>query len=589
MKKTNLFSNNLTRKHINKLPKKVKSKKNIKKRSHYLSKHFSISKGTLKKNFRSVFSQIWINHKNKPTFPELELKSGPLIRTYNPEGVSLAFGAGGRRSYSGFIGFIRGLYKIKINNSNAFETAQFASAVSGSSWLLGTYTFAHQNIDKDTLLGKSILPTKITNHTLSNTNFKDNKNKFFLGSRLVNADIQKFIVEGHDKGIHPEYIWNYGIGQLFLKPYGLDNKIMALNTIDSTKIHKLTGEQPIVPSENCPFLIGNCSLLNLKNDVRGVTMFQVTPYYSGIINTICNNTKTYGFSNTKMDSCVGGVFQSTYSVGSAPYSNKNKDTVEKLQLPLYQDRFFTLDSMIGISGSSQAEKFSYISKNIMPSYYLWSPHHNDSTLVPIGDGAYCDVSGITSLLSRNSKHVISFLSCGNDINVDASVTSYADFCQLNLLNLFGLYDEKMCSNSKPNFHQSNDMQVFQKSDWDEFAQNLLDTKKNGGPVYSRKRLYVIPNNLLGITGNYYVDLLVIVVQTSTIFNSLLPQNITSTFNDLSGPFPNFPNYPMTSTNLSSLMAITKEQINLLSSYCEWCILHPPLKKIIQQMYKEAKI
>ena len=72
---------------------------------------------------------------------------------------------------------------------------------------------------------------------------------------------------------------------------------------------------------------------------------------------------------------------------------------------------FTLDELIGISGSSQVEKFDFYTSHIIPKYNLWCPQNSEdqNLIVPIGDGAYCDVPGIITLLARGAKHIISFL------------------------------------------------------------------------------------------------------------------------------------------------------------------------------------
>jgi len=546
----------------------------------------------LKNTFRDISGQIWINNPNNFTFPELSQYDDKLTRQYSPEGVSLAFQAGGRRSYTGFIGFIRALYKIRVNGANAFESAQFVSTVSGSSWLLGTYLFANKNIDSELLLGHYIPPQEINMDSLKTINFNNMNSKYYLGSRLVGTDIKKYIQEGYNMGIEPEYLWNYGVDRVFLEPYGLNNKIVAINDKYADYIYNMTGIKPITPNEKLPFWIANCGLLNVKNGkIRGTTIFQVTSMYSGIPNVICDKEQEFGFNDINKNDCVGGFFQSTHTIGAInPKIKYNYEgDMINYKIPLYQSMLFNLGSIMGTSGSSQASKFSYIAKNVIPSFNLWTPKSEDTLFVPIGDGAHCDWTGITSLLSRNVKHIISILSCGNDIKETATPESYGDFCGLNILNLFGLNNDNICEKQMPYLYESNANQVFQKEDWSIFAQKLLDTKSMGGPVFSRNKLYVLPNYSLGIKGGYYVDLLVIVVQSSSIYNSLLPKNITDTFSNPSGPFPNFPNYPMTDSNFEFLISLEKHQINLLDSYVEWCVLYPTLKNTIIDMYNQHNI
>jgi len=567
-----------------------------------INKYIKILK--LKNTFTEIETQIWLNKPSKIIFPELYPNNFGSKRLFSPEGVSLAFEAGGRRAYSGFIGILRGLNKIRINNLDAFECSQFVSTVSASSWLLGTYLFANKTISRNLLLGSYIPPENISMETLNNVNF-GLKNNYFLGNRLVSADIKKYIDEGYANGIQPEYLWNYGISEIFLKPYGLNNKIISIKDTYADYIYKITGLKPITPNEDLPFWISNCALLHIQNNkMLGTAIFQVTPIYAGLPNLICNKYSPFGFNNTNIDACVGGFFQNTYSVGSinpnlfSSYNNKHAKDWEsinvKVKIPFYQNNYFgnnlfTLESVIGTSGSSQASKFNYNANNVIPSFNLWSPKSNSTDFVPIGDGAYCDFTGITSLLSRNVKHIISFITCSNNIKENANPKIHSDFCGLNILNLFGLNKTNLCNQNDPNFNESNNNQVFQKEDWLIFAKKLIDSIATGGPGFSRNKFNVLPNYLLGIQGGYEVDLLVVVINTSSQFNKLLPKSISDTFSNLSGPFPNFPNYPLINSNLNLLISLSKAQINLLDSYIEWCILYPTLKNTILQMYLEAGV
>jgi len=603
---------------MNKTKKLRPTNKKVRKNANYKTKHMKTKHLVTKhletnheKSYIKIFSKVWIVKQSDITYPEFQqnYELNKFTREYNSEGVSLTFGAGGRRSYSAFIGFLRGLHNMKIGKSNAFCSSHFLSTVSGSSWLLGTFVFANKNIHKDVLLGESILPKNISLTTLKNTNFNmDYNSNKYLGARLIKADIQKLIIQGKKENILPSYLWSYACGKLFLQPYGLDKKVMTLNSYDSKNIQEITGQVTISPNDNAPLLISNCSLLNLtnKSKPKGTTLFQITPYYAGIPNIIYNKETPFAYEHTEKESYIGGHFQSTFSLGSIrPYlgtdgiqnfnlfdandESKNNINLYNLKIEKESCQLFTLDQLIGISGSSQVSKFTHLADDITPQYNMWCPYQNNSNvMVPIGDGAYCDVPGIITLLSRNVKHIITFITCGSDLKEGITPDSHADFCLLNILNLFGLYNEEECINVKPDFDQSNDIQVFRQYDWTFFAQNLLNTKATGGPVYSKQKMLVLPNLLCNIVGGYELDLLVIVVQSSSIFNNLLPKSITEQFTDKNSQFYNFPNITMTTDDPQTLMSITEETSNLLSSYCDWCINYPPLKATIEEMYKEAK-
>ena len=94
-------------------------------------------------------------------------------------------------------------------------------------------------------------------------------------------------------------------------------------------------------------------------------------------------------------------------------------------------------------------------------------------------------------------------------------------------------------------------------------------------MYSLNKLKVLPNKQFYIKGNYEVEILFIISQTSSI---------TDTFSDKRGPFPNYPCYPTLFTNFPEIIRLTNAQVNLLSCYTEWSIMETELKKIITDFY-----
>ena len=96
----------------------------------------------------------------------------------------------------------------------------------------------------------------------------------------------------------------------------------------------------------------------------------------------------------------------------------------------------------------------------------------------------------------------------------------------------------------------------------------------------------------GVLGNYTVDVLIILLQPSSKFINKLSADIKEQITNISvdtagkpGLFNYFPNYKTLFQNVNfGGVTLTLEQINMLSTYTEWCLLQPELKIHIQQMY-----
>ena len=201
----------------------------------------------------------------------------------------------------------------------------------------------------------------------------------------------------------------------------------------------------------------------------------------------------------------------------------------------------------------------------------------------LGDGGFSDNSGVLSLLARGVKRIISFA------NDQDKIINYSSTTCQSLPSLFGVANTS-CASLYPD---SNSKQVFNSSDYTNIIFPQLQTTLNsGGPTYARASLQVLPNKIYGIAGGYTVDILFILLQPSSIFNNQLPKEIQNqitsiplTSLSIQGDFNNFPNYLTSFQNLNlGGVSLTLSQINLLSSYTEWCLNQQPLKGIIQQMY-----
>ena len=108
-------------------------------------------------------------------------------------------------------------------------------------------------------------------------------------------------------------------------------------------------------------------------------------------------------------------------------------------------------------------------------------------------------------------------------------------------------------------------------------------------------MQVLKNELNGVGGDYSVDLLIIILQTSSNFLKLLPEETRKEITHVPitalkrhrGTLNDFPNYEVAFQNLDKgMLYYTLPQINILSSYTDWCLQQPELKKHVFEMLEK---
>jgi hypothetical protein len=534
--------------------------------------YYNILLGEDVNSYINVIADIW-NTSENIIFPEL-CDNFVNIKQYNPEGVSIAVSGGGSRSYTCMIGYVRALLELEVSTGkNAFTSSQFISSVSGGSWFTGTYLMAKgtNKFSDMQLLGVNIEPQNIDYITLNTVNFN---NTYFMGQCPSDAKVIQNMENGIKNGVKSEFLWNYAIGQIFLSKYGLFGGLISQNSFYADKMIQLNPSlsYPFLPPQDCPFWICNATLLDTSTINNGSTQIQFTPLYSGLPQILGSE------SNNDL---IGGSWVNTYAFGSlAPMEilkniNCNINSNISLKVPTYQGGPLTIENMIGTSSSAYAFVTYDIAEKLFGQLVKLDPIYNFicpktpfiDRISYTGDGAIAENTGIISLIARNCKYIIAFNNTPD--NFETSPGNY-NFCNSSLLPLFGLYSQNNCSNTanQPNIDS---VQIFDSSLWASFSQQFISTSQSGGPSYARAQLPVLPNPQNGIKGNYMVDLLVISLQPSTNYNALLPSNITNTFSDKNGPFPNFPNYSTIDEDIAKLIQLTKPQINLLQCYTYWSI------------------
>jgi hypothetical protein len=540
-------------------------------------------------------------------YPELEATNPyHYNKTIDLNGVGIAISGGGSRSFTATIGYVRGLVDITIHsNKNAFNAAQYVSSVSGGSWFTGTYLLA-KNMNKLTdnqLLGTFRSPDNITlaNLLTDNDANNDSKNPYplTLCSRATHQDAISNLTSLIGK-VSTQHLWNYTVGKIFLEPYGLNKRPLAINAYQSSVMYnantKVLGnklQRPIYPAIEDPFWIANTTLLQSSLKLQGTTDVQITPMYCGHPQIISGSnitvggvlTDAMGFSCFCPDSSQIDTAKANKSIG-------RKYTIMKVQLSPILNGTLCVDDIIGTSSAAfagEVAKYTSIS-NIDPQYNYWCPSVKNvtQTLIPTGDGAFCDNLGVIALLSRGIKKIICFDNTGvllGSNSISGYPNSYASgVC---LLNLFGLEHSVPISaqsaDNDPLFNLDS-TQVFESSAWSSFQAQLKSTTTAGGPTYARATLKVLPNKRNCITGGYQVDFFVIVLQPSSTFNNALPSNIRSEFGGNISELGHFPLYKTMFENFANVIQYTPRQVNLLASYTHWTIQQPAITNIIKDMY-----
>ena len=536
----------------------------INKDREYIRKHKNKHKHDVKKSKYSLQALTW-----KIPFPELDPYMNYGIKTPNINKTSIAISGGGTRSFSASIGYFRALQRMNLTNY------QYVSTVSGGSWFYGLYAFSNRvNIDK--LLGKSLKPNEMTLKNLKNANVQ---NKEFMGHVFSGKDILEFLLEELlSPNSQIDLAWNNAIGKMLLEPYKLNmEKPIAISKEHADNIlkHNPRLGKPLVQLDKS-FWICNTTLCNPKFPH---VVIPLTPLYCGIHQKIYNN------------SMIGGTLIENYAFGNGFTTIDNFIDVTHV----HTNKIKTLRDMLGTSSTAYASmlykpknKDNFIKYVLPQDVELLIPKYTiDDHECKLADGAFSDSSGILSLVARGVKHIISFINTNFATDIDSSI-----YCDTTILPLFGLlnkdcYLETLAGNS---------VQIFKSSDYYTYIlPQFLKTHKMGGPTFARQKLQVLKNELNGVGGDYSVDLLIIILQTSSNFLKLLPEETRKEITHVPitalkrhrGTLNDFPNYEVAFQNLDKgMLYYTLPQINILSSYTDWCLQQPELKKHVFEMLEK---
>lgn len=464
------------------------------------------------------------------------------------ENAAICISGGGMRSLvcaNGYFTF--------LNRYNLLDNISYLSSVSGGSWFSGIYTFS------DIYFGDYKNPEDLTMFNLYASNFN---NAFFVPNVCVNISITQILQQSKNRCSSLNKIWIEAVNKCILNRFGLFDKVCVESMERAIELNtKYNTDRYIAPLLNRPFWIC-CSAILANN---GNVTIAMTPMYTGLPKTI--NYKEYSIGNYYIETSGFGCLFDEDSV-------KFDKTVS-----IFGFNEFRIADMMGTSSAAFAELVDILNedglfiysqklKHIVPQYTIANfTNKIEYVDVNIVDGERSNNTAILPLLARGCKKICMFnnnIDLSDGIDVLKNPLSY--YCNTCLLELFG-----MCDNNCYFYPRVNDkVQVFETKYWQLLYDQFQQCIENGGPVYCHVKIPVMENKHNAIKGGYDVELLIYLLYPSELFLSRLNHQIRSEIRK-DGIFENFPTYKTMFQNIESVLELSREQINLLHYYTQWCL------------------
>jgi len=209
-------------------------------------------------------------------------------------------------------------------------------------------------------------------------------------------------------------------------------------------------------------------------------------------------------------------------------------------------------------------------KNSIPPY---DTNEYKSKSLRIGDSGSLDDLGIISLVARGVNKIVSF------VNTQDAKTRIA--------NLFGVKEKNNLSSIVEG------LQIFDSVFYNNVLSDFDNCKRTNVPIYSRQKLSVLKNNLYGVKGGYDVDILFLVLEPCLNFINLLPLQLKNLINRFpnsdfiySSRFTTGSIDPMNmdeGSRLYGILTLSSTQINLISTYTDWCISQPEISRHVNDL------
>lgn len=480
----------------------------------------------------SRISEVYCSTKDGHfVFPEID-------QNYvDPNKMAIAVSGGGTRSMTAAMGHMRAFRSL---NPKFYENVSYISGISGGSWF--NTIFAYSNVDLDELLGESIPLCDISRTALEHRNFE--RNNLFMGHVLTHCPFLESFVEGHNK-LPPHKIFDYVCANMFLKKYGLQNRIPTLNPMYAELNHELNGIECIIPSRGMPYIISTAAIIDKDSASGEIEACEFTPLYSGV--------------RTHNDKYGGLMFSNQGFACNYKHINVDDHDVHRLTVDPHFGNC-TLETAMAASGAAFATEVYKLHDSIIggilgefnPKTNIWGRNSCRDYEVSLTDGSYFDYTGIIPLLARGCRKIIAFQNCDKFAG---------NYCSFGINHLFGVEQDFKCYGCE---YRSR-LQVFHVRDWVTMREHFDEQFKNGEFLCHRATLEVLKNKHAGVNGGYDVDIIFIPLSPSRFFNESVKHVLHSS------EMRDFPNINYLFSREDKLIELYKTQVNLLSTYTDMCL------------------
>jgi len=528
---------------------------------------------------------------NQFQFPEVsdtDLIYDPIISRPN---CGIAFSGGGTVSAALAPGFLKALEDLDL-----MKNVRYISGVSGGTWGTAAYCYAIDQAHRENYFGKKIT-TELKSQTLADWQTAD-----IVGSMTqacTNALLGRLTFE---RVAYTHEAYTRAVGHIFLKPFDIDgtnsyfsSDQKAVNNI-TLRNQSLKTEDFITlyshedQSQSSPYYIMNGSLLSPPTKDANLAYeafpFEFTPLYSGLK------------GNSGPDSTgetIGGYYVESYGFNTTnPTVNTEQGWVDVAEA----SNKFILSSPVGTSGSALEKLLAQIEfadelTLFLPQFNYWNPadlnekQPTDALMTQpylFGDGGISENTGISALLARKVENVVLFITEPYDItpvSTKSCEQGQRYFGYNQMAHLFGApYYKKNGSGEHVLVDAYQPFQKFFKfEDYADVQTQLINAKKNNGPVIITKTLEVQQNLRFGIEGGWNVNVTFVVVDTCDGFNHSLDSSVYSNGKFVPEELENFPAVCTFGQNMKGdiptksdpLIQLTPAQANLLANQAYWMI------------------
>ena len=524
---------------------------------------------------------------NQADFPENsdpELAYQPI---QNRPNCGIAFSGGGTVSAALAPGFIKALEDLDL-----MKNVKYISGVSGGTWGTSAYCFALDSDRRTKYFGTKINPD------LSQLNVTDIKKADEKGSMLeavTDAKIVRLTIENAFLFLLGHESFTRAVGQIFLKPFGLNNKT-GYFSCDDNSIQNIKSRNsglkdstflklysnPDNPNEDSPYYIMNTTMLTPPQaKTYNKHPFEFTPLYCGMIGNQGKDTT---------GETIGGYFVEPFAFNT---SNPTVNTTEKTITVEEAKKTLILSSPVGTSGSAVEQYiaelrsiFKHLTK-FFPAFDYWNPADKDqgnplkTQQYLFGDGGITEDTGIASLLARKVENIVLFITEPFDtkpISTKKCEKTQRTFGYNQIAQLFGVQKVKE-SEPKPytfglSVAQNLPGQFFKTEDFTGLQQALTTAKDNKEAIVVTQAYEVLENDGFGVEGNWNVNVTWVIVDTCPEFNQgLVPGGI---YDSETGKFTidgleNFPAICTFEQNKGYVIQLTPAQANLLGNQAYWMV------------------